>query len=56
MDDKSKSAGGFANLELQTVTLPADAFDRFVAICENPPPPTQALIDLMRKAPPWDGK
>lgn len=27
---------------------PAEQFDTFMAIIDNPPPPTQALIDLMR--------
>ncbi|ARQ95391.1 hypothetical protein [Bradyrhizobium phage BDU-MI-1] len=35
-----------------TVLEPA-AFDAFLDALENPKPPSQALIDLMRRRPPW---
>lgn len=31
--------------------LPAEAFDRFLEALNNPKPPSQALIDLMRRVP-----
>jgi uncharacterized protein (DUF1778 family) len=33
--------------EADTLTLSQVAFDAFIAACENPPKPTQALIKLM---------
>lgn len=31
------------------------AVDRMIEICENPPPPSEALVNLMASVPPWDG-
>jgi hypothetical protein len=33
--------------------LSPEAFDAFLEALENPKPPSQALIDLMRRTPPW---
>ena len=34
--------------------LDPDAFDAFTAILDSPPPPTQALRDLMHEKAPWE--
>ncbi len=31
----------------ETIVLSREAFEAFISACENPPKPTQALIDLM---------
>jgi uncharacterized protein (DUF1778 family) len=36
------------------IRLSDEDFDAFVAVLENPPPPTDALIDLLRRRPSWE--
>jgi uncharacterized protein (DUF1778 family) len=36
------------------IRLSDEDFDAFVAVLENPPPPTEALIDLLRRRPSWE--
>lgn len=40
--------------KLTTIDLPPEAFAKFWDAVNNPKPPTQALIDLMKSASPWE--
>lgn len=47
---KCKGRGCFDELpEIETITLNKEDWDRFVDAIENPKPPTQALIDAIKK-------
>jgi hypothetical protein len=37
----------------RVTVLAPEAFDAFLDALKNPKPPSQALIDLMRRRPPW---
>lgn len=54
MDDKPKALRKISDMDYVTWYISDESFDWLLEQVENPPPPTQALIDLLQSKAVWE--